>query len=254
VYRDNWNGPDIDNFLDSAFDPSDGSIFQIDFAWYGYGAIEFRIVAKDDDASQKTVTVHSMAVTEKSSISNPNQPIRVDVDNGSTTDNVQAYVGGRQFSILGQPTNNFRIASQTVSGASVDSGAWTHTLTFKRKAGDDRRANITARGLDLTTDSNIRAALVVDPNLSGTSYSSPDLTPSSETIVEQSSAGTYDGLGDGVKLWEGHLSSSQGGSINLAQIEDLGQIVPREKPISLLLYGVGSTATITATLRVREEW
>lgn len=253
TYRENWNGLDPNQVRESDFDPSEGAIYQIDFAWYGYGAIEFRIVSEDTDSAQDVVTVHRMAVSEQSSITNPNQPIRADVDNGSTTDNVQLYVGGRQFSILGEPTDNSRLTSENNRSISAADGSLTHVVSMRRKASDDRRVNISVSGIDFISDANSRVAIVWDPNLSGTTYGTPSGTASSETIVESSTAGTYDGLGDGRIIWDAFATGSNR-SPGAEGIGDLSIPIPRSQPVSLVAEGLGSTATVAGILRVKEEW
>jgi len=260
VYRDSWNGADPNSLRDNSanFDPSEGVIYQINFAWYGYGAIEFRIVSGRDDEEQKTAVVHRMSVDSETTITNPNQPIRMRVDNRTSANNVQAYVGGRQFSILGESTDNFRITSQNVTNVTASYGSWNHIISMRRKNTDDRRINAEALGFDLTTNRDTRVAVLINPNLSSTSYGSIDLIPDSETMMEQSSAGTFDGIGNGIKIWEGFAYGGSGTNEDTAgegPLADLRQVIPREQPISIIAQPVGTNdASINTTMRLREEW
>lgn len=256
TYRGQWNEADPDDIRAEsaqAWELSEGAIFQIDFAWYGYGAIEFRIVSSAKNKEQRVATVHKMALVDQTSITNPNQPIRMRVDNGTTTSNLQAYVGGRQFSILGSPTNNYRITSQSRQSASVASGSWTHLVSMRRKSGEDRNINVSIGGFGAYGSGNMRVALVMNPNISGQSWTNPDLTDSSETQLESATDGTFDGIGSGTKIYEDVVSGANnkpGG----ADLQDLNIRVPRNQPVSLLAYGIGNSPTASATMRLEEDW
>ena len=254
TYRDQWNKSDPDEIREEgSFDPAGGSIYQIDFAWYGYGVIDFYIAFGSGAADDQKVLVHRMFVSGTTSIVNPNQPIRVTADNGSTTDNVQVYTGGRQLSIFGEETDNLRIAAETNDSVSVSDGSWTHIISMRRESTNGRRTNITVDSIDLSTDSDIKYAVVLNSSLSSTTYSTPSLVPADETEVEVSTAGSFDGIGDGIKLWEGFLSSDRGGS-TISVKEKIDQIVPRSQPVSLIAYGTAGTATVDGTLKLREGW
>lgn len=254
VYRDKWNVNDPDEIReDTSFDPTEGAIYHIDFAWYGYGVIEFSIISAESNNEQKTALVHRFSVDGETSISNPNQPIRVDVLNGSSTDNVQAKLGGRQFSIFGERNSDFRITSDDATGVSVANGAWTHLISFKREANDPRRANVEVDGLKAFTDGDTKLALVWDANISSTNYTDPDLIGADETTLLSSTAGTFDGIGDGRKIW----STVAAGGRNTSGNESLSGFdysIPRETPVSIIAQGIGNSPTASATLRLREEW
>jgi hypothetical protein len=255
TYRDNWNGRDP-NVIDGVdFQPNEGAIFQINYAWYGYGSIQFSIISSQEDNPQRKAIVHTLSLEEETSISNPNQPIEVRVDNNSSSNAISAYIGGRQFSILGDITDNFRISSETITDVSVDNGSWTHIGTIRRKSTDDRRVNLLIDGFEANAGDDARLALVVDANISSTSYTDFELIPSDETIAEVSSAGTFDGIGQGTKAIESFIPVGQNSKSAVADpIRELNQPIPRDYPLSLIAKGVGTSTTVDAVMRVREQW
>lgn len=255
VYRDNWNGRDPDNVVGVDFNPQDGGIYQINYAWYGYGSIKFSIISSTEGNPQRNVVVHTLSTQGKTSITNPNQPVRMSIDAGASGNAIEAYLGGRQYSILGDIVNNFRITSQTVNGASIDNGSWTHIGSFRRKTSSDRRVNMLMDGFEANADGSVRLALVVNSDVTGQTWVTPDLTSPDETLSEFSSTGTFNGIGNGTKAIESYLDVDQRAKSSVSDpIRELDQPIPRNGPISLLGYGVGGTATVDATLRVREQW
>lgn len=255
VYRDNWNGREPNDVDGVNFQPSDGAIFQINYAWYGYGAIQFSIISSQTDEPQTNVVVHTFATEGQTSITNPNQPIQARIDNNTTSTSIDAYIGGRQYSILGKVTDQFRISSQTVTDVAVDNGAWTHVASIRRKTTDDRRVNLLIDGIETNAGDDVRFALVVNANIGSTAYGPYDLIPASETISEFSSAGTFNGIGSGTKAFETFVPVDQNQKSAVGDpIRDLNQPIPRNYPLSVIAQGVGVSSTVDATLRVREQW
>lgn len=255
VYRENWNGRDPDDVEGVTFDPKNGGIYQINYAWYGYGSIQFTIVSSSEDNPQKNVVVHSFKTDGETSISNPNQPVRMSIDAGTSGNSIEAYLGGRQFSILGDITDNFRISSETLTQQSVDDGSWTHVASIRRKLNDERRTNMLIDGFEINADDSVRVALTVDADISGTNYGTYSLIPQDETISEISSDGTFNGIGEGTKAIESYLPVGQNSKSGVGEpIRELNQPIPRNKPLTLLARGEGGTANVDVTMRVREQW
>ena len=258
VYRDDWNGTDPDKVRDEGneFHPAEGAIYQVDYAWYGYGGIEFKIVSANNDNEQKVVTVHRMTIDDSTSITNPNQPIRAEVDNNGTEDNIELFVGGRQYCILGDSAPNDRISSDAIIATTVANGDWTAVKSFRRKPDNDRRANARIKDFGIESDADIRVAYVLNPDIGGTpTWEDPELIPADETMFEFSDDAEFSGLGDGIKIWEGIVPvGAQGnveGSLTLAEIR---QIIPRDQPVIMIAQGLGSTAEVDAVIRVQEDW
>lgn len=258
VYRENWNGTDPDDVRDEGneFTVDEGAIYQISYAWYGYGGIEFSIVSANDDNEQKPVTVHQMTVDGQTSITNPNQPLRAEVDNDGSDDNLEIFIGGRQYSILGDSTQGTRITSDSAFGQDAPADEWTAIQSFRRKADNERRVNARLGTFAVETDEDLRVAYVLNPDIGGTpTWTTPELTPARETMFEFSTDATFAGIGSGTKIWEGLVPvggrGSDEGNLTLAEI---GQVIPRDQPVMMIAQPIGGPANVDAVTRVEEDW
>jgi len=261
VYKSNWNGQDIDSILDKDFDPREGYIYQIDFSWYGYGIINFYIVGQTIDTTsgrtprQETVTVHSLVVENETSIPDPNEPIRVELENGSNGDDNRLAVGGRQFSVFGTVSQEYRITSETVFDSAFDNGSWTYIMSWQRRdAGTDANARLDVQSLDISVDQTSKYALVINANLSGTNYNDPSLTPSDETLLEVSTTGSFDGIGTGRKVWESSTEVGTGNNAFSGEAQDVDVDFGQNGEVTLLAFGDGGAGEMTTTMRLQEDW
>jgi len=262
VYESDWNGVDIDDILDKDYDPRDGYIYQIDFSWYGYGIINFKIVGQTIDTisgrtpRQETVNVHSMIVNGQTSIPDPNEPIRVEVDNGTNGDDNRLAIGGRQFSVFGERSSERRITSDTRFNAPFSSNTWTHIMSWQRRDDAiDANARLDFGDMDITVGETAKFALVLNANISGTTYTPPTLTPERETLLEVSKTGTFNGIGTGRKVWEGSAEVGGTGNSAPASIDvDAEVSFGQNGTLTLLAFGDGTAGEITTTMRLEEDY
>ena len=115
ISQASWNVDPLDGTGPSGatLDLSKGNIFQIVFTWYGYGVIEFRVVIPDPTTlAQEVITVHRFSPTGETSLADPNLPVRAEIDNDGTATALNLFVGGRQYSILGNYSPVFRVTSE----------------------------------------------------------------------------------------------------------------------------------------------
>jgi len=262
IYQDNWNGVDVEDILDKDFQPDDGYIYQIDFSWYGYGIINFQIVGQSTDTisgrtpRQETVTVHSIVVNEGTSIPDPNEELRVELENGVNGEDNRLAVGGRQFSVFGTVSEEKRVTSETIFNAPFDGGTWTHIMSWTRDDTNvDANARLDVKNFDFTTDETCKYAIVLNADITGTTYVSPSLTPDDESLLAVSTDGTFNGIGNGRKIYEGSVEvggtgNSPPGEINPDVNVDFGQ----NGEVSLLVQGNGTAGEATTTMRLEEDW
>lgn len=262
VYRSNWNRNNIDDVLDREIGVQDGNIFQIDFSWYGYGIIIFSIVSqtndtlRPDDPTQKSTTVHAITVTDRTSITDPNQPITVEAENGTAGESYEVRVGGRQFSIFGnQPTGN-RNTAETRFGAPVNQDTWTHMMSWRRKtvSGAEPNARLNTDSLDIATTQTSKYALVINPILNDPVWRTPNLTDPDETLLEVTTDGTFGGLDGGTKIWETSTRVSGTGQAQTNSTPDVDLNLGQNNIVSLLAWGDGGSGTATTTIRMSEDW
>lgn len=252
-----WNVDPLDGTGPSglSIDPSDGNIYQIRFAWYGYGVIEYRAIIEDPDNVQKVVTVHRERLTGQTSVNNPNLPISAEVDNGGTGTAMDLFVAGRQFSILGQYEPKRRITSERVTGKSISS-TLIPVISFKPKTefptGTNNGVSNKFDSISITTDNDILWELRLDASLTDASFGTPTNATSSETSLESDTSATA--LSGGELLNAGLAS---GGARNATQLlqNDFRFDLPEDGQVTLAMQRAGSTdATVSTILKMREEW
>jgi hypothetical protein len=259
VYRSNFNRNNISTVLDGDFNIDKGAIYQIDYSWYGYGIILFTLVdqtandLRNTSPRQESVIVHAISVDNTTSVSDPNQPITVQAENGANGDDNLIRVGGRQFSVFGQESSEPRVTSQFTSGVSVDETAWTYVMSWRRDPTEFANSKIDITSFDTIQTGDTRYALVINPNLSGTNYVLPELTADQETLLQVSTTGSFDGLDGGTKAWE---SLAKGGSGNkgAGSTADLNINLGQDVEFAILARGKTSTSTVDATVRMAEDF
>ena len=258
VYRSNWNRNDITDVLDNNWDVERGSIFQIDFSWYGYGIILFSVVSQtsndlcNENPRQESVVVHAEVVKDDTSTVDPNHPITVEAGNGPSGEDYDLRFGGRQFSVFGEMGSEKRITTQHSNTNSVNDTEWTHIMSWQRKSGE-KNARLNTESFDTIQTGDTRYAIVINANVSSTSYQSPDLTPSGETLLEVSTDGSFDGIGDGSKVWEG-MNAGGGGNISAGSDSNINVRFGQSTVVTLLARAVDASSTVDATMRMTEDW
>lgn len=259
VYRENWNREGTSDVFDREFGVENGAIYQIDFSWYGYGIVLFSIV--DQTANdlttlsprQQTVPVHALTVQNETSVSDPNLPIKARVDNGSSTDDNRIRVGGRQFSVFGERSSEARSTSQHVNTVSVDETAWTFLQSWRRKTPAQANAKLNVDSFDTIQTGDTRYAVLINPNISGTNYGTPELTDPDETLIEVSTVGSFDGLGNGTKIYE-TMAAGGGGRKGAGAQSTLNANFGQDIEIVLVARGVDASSTVDITARFLEDW
>jgi len=261
VYESNFNRNSIEGVLDREWDVSQGDIFQIDFSWYGYGVILFTVVSqtKDDlstiEPRQDSVVVHALTVQNETSTADPNEPISVEVENGDAGEDIELRIGGRQFSVFGEQGSERRVTAETRTGVAIADGAWTHMMSWTRNdPTNDANSKLNIGGFDFSSDQTMRVALVVNADVSGTTYNNPSLTPTEETLLGVSTAGTFNGIGNGTKVWEGHIDVGGTGNAQSSIDANVDVRFGQNTVLSMLAWGVGGTGNATTTMRMAEDW
>ena len=260
VYRSNWNGENIRDALGFDWDITDGSIFQIDFSWYGYGIIVFQLVQQSansespSDPKQKTITLHTLAINGEATTSDPNQPIRVEADNQNSSEDIRVRIGGRQFSVFGQEPEEDRTTSDTKSGITVPDRSWGHVMSWRRKQSREANARLDAQGVTWSAGVTSRYAIVVKANISGLNFTNPSLTNPDETLLEVSFDGTFNGIGDGTKQFEDHLNAGSTGTAQGSSRVETSVAFGQNNIVSLLAYGTEGSGSALATMRMSEDW
>jgi len=260
VYRSDWNRGTVDTILDRDWDIQDGSIFQIDYSWYGYGIILFTIVSqtsndlRNTSPRQESVTVHAINVSNETSVTDPNQPIRVDAENGANGEDYDVRVGGRQYSVFGEEPSEQRDTAATIFSTTIADGAWTHIMSWRRDPADDANARLNVDDIDFGIDQTVKLALVVNADVTGFTWGIPDLVDPDETLLQYSPSGTFNGIGNGTKGWEGSIRVGDQGNAQVGISPDIDLQFGQNTVVSLVAQCDGGTGIATTTMRMLEDW
>lgn len=252
TYQNDFNIDKVDGKGVSGYniDISEGTIFQIDFTWYGYGQILFSIVAVLD-GQQVVVPCHQYKLFSQTSITSPNLKVHTEVDNGDTsTGNVVVYLGGRQYSIFGRYIPKYRLTSEVNSSVSV-STTRTPLISFSRKDTFDDRSLKLEGATILTSSEDINWQIVLDGVLTNASFGNPSNHLSSETALESDTSATS--ITGGHVLY-GDVASSGSGNKTLLSRSIFDVDIPNGSTVTLCAYTDSGTAGVKSALRVREEW
>lgn len=253
IRRSDWNHDQLDGEGPSGLtlDPADGSIYQIDFTWYGDGPFIFKVFLQDSRGVKQEAVLHRMNVTGELSVNNPNLPIRAVIENNGTATARDLFVAGRQFSILGRERPNRRLNGEFVTLSSIGTD-FVPVMSFRKKS-DFVGATVVSERVSAFADSQMRYQLRLNPTLGGESFGNLTDTTATETALEVDSSATT--LSGGEILDKGLLSSAGGNKEQLTESGTLPQILPEGQHVTLAVRTVAGTgAEVDATFILRENW
>ena len=258
VYQSSWNRDVLDGTGKSGLtlNLERGNVFHMDYSWYGYGSIAFKVVMPDANGVQRTVLAHTFDPSGVTSIQQPNLPIRVEVDNGTTATAQTAYVGGRQYSIIGRSRQTWRVTSQQrLAVGSIGTASWVPMLSVRRKAGTFLVESVRLHRVDLIADGDLIVGLWNNVTLGGTpSWGNlVDIDPN-ETVLESDVAATSISGGQLVNRFLAAGGTNKDRSLEFPEVEKEFDLI-EQQPLTLAVKAVsGSNITASAILAMREEW
>lgn len=261
IYQSDWNNDTLDGSSDDnnpsshTLDYEDGVIAQCEYIWYGYGAISFSINIKDENSSRGStpVLIHTFLPDNQTSIEQPNLPLSVKINNGDQSTAKQVYVGGRQFSIYGQPNERFRITGERRLSVNLVNSAWRPIISFRRKSGIGNNQSVELANLNIVPDSNVIYTFVTGGTLTGASFGNLTDVSTSETVLESDVSATA--ITGGTFFGGEYIATGNNRAETLATLSQLDFDFVNSDIVSLVARSIGSTATIeAATLNAREQW
>lgn len=203
IRQADWNNDTLDGSGDdnnpTGIDLSlaNGNIHQIRFWWYGYGTVRWITEVPTVSGNRRTrVLLHRQVYTGEVSIDDPNQPIAVEVDNGTTTDNLECYVGGRQYGIRARTLRQDRRSPEAVISEYLIPTAdeeWHPLLVARGKAefppGSGRVNSVRSvlRGAKVSVNARIETRLTGLDTVTADStagWVDPEGVPSDEAAIE----------------------------------------------------------------------
>ena len=263
IPQTSWNVDKLDGTGPSGamLSLSKGNIFQIVFTWYGYGVIEFRVVIPDPATlAQEVITVHRFSPNGQTSLADPNLPLRAEIFNNGTESELNLFVGGRQYSVLGKYNPVFRVTSERRTVTAT--GSLTPILSFQRKtsfppgSGRANSVSVKLESIDLITTDDIYYQVILGGTINGGFVNFPTATtniPTSETALLINN--TLTTIADGQVLLQG-LVAGVAGSVRIAASSSLLDFqLPDSEIVTLAVANLsGGTNPVTATFSLTEEW
>lgn len=257
VPRTAWNGDRLDGTGPSGLtlDLSDGNVFQIEFTWYGYGPVSFVLIDQRSPASiSSPLRVHTLRQEGSTSITDPNLPLCVAVDNGGTAAATEVFLGGRQYSIQGRVNTPQRQTSERLIGATV-AGTVIPLISFQRKVAYSS-ASLKLAEFEVISDTELVVEVRFNPSLTGAAFGTPTNTLAAETAVESDTTATA--LTGGVLVTSTLVAANTRQSQSVARSVLPANDVPEgATPGIVTLAAVapgGGPATVSAIFKITEEW
>lgn len=255
VERADWNIDKVDGTGVSGLnvdENANGYIYQIDFTWYGYGAIKFSVVGTPEGLLQRPIPVHVFRTGDYTgtSVQDPNLLVFAKAENGATASDFSVRVGGRQYSIVGNYRPKFRYTGDYRGSTSI--GTTPEPLVSFRFKSGFRNRSVKLDGLNVANSGNneVFVEVRIDGALTGASYGTPGNYTAAETSLESDRAATAITGGDVVYPPQ-LVPSAKDAQVNFSTLDlDL----PALSTLHLVAYTLAGTSDVISSMQVREEW
>ena len=253
-----WNIDPLDGTGASGYtlDETVGIIYQIRYTWYGYGQIIFGILGVVGQ-QQTFIPVHQISNKDfiGTSINDPSLRVFATVDNGGTTaSNFQLYVGGRQYSIIGDYRPKFRFTGHIRSQRTVGDGVMTPLVSFRFKSAFNGRS-VKIDGYDMInvgSNNPVYIEVRLNGTLTGPSWATPNNYTAADTALEADSTATA--ITGGNVVWAGDIIPAGDKKQSAANEKFIDLDLPRNGTFTLCAAGFGGTSEIISGFRMNEEW
>lgn len=263
IYQQDWNYDTLDGSEDESFrsnqsqntsgfdiNLSDGHIFQIDYSWYGFGVIVFKVTTWDEWNRQVPTIAHILNVKGEPSVRDANLPISYSIKNNGTASEKSLYVAGRSYQILGDYDPDVRQKSVDRIGFSV-STTWRPVISIRKKEAF-RNVSVASAQYNILSTEDVLFHWRLGPTLTGANFTTPDFIDPNETGLEVDNEATA--VTGGERL-SGLNSSGGGGNKSLDTASDPAPLeLPDRQEATLVCRTVSGTATTTVTANWVEEW
>lgn len=241
-------------------DLANGLVTHTVFRWYGHGPARWYGEPKlvtEHYANERQVD-HRVWPDEVSVI-DPNQPIRVEVDNGGTSGtDLSVFVGGRQYALWGEGATQFEQRSTPVfeRGYSISAtGTWESVMALRAApnhgpSGRTNTVRCAVRSFDAIADKLSEMRLTFDASVSGVTWKTPEDIADAETAIQRSSTTTFT-VDDPGRPVPATLVDNDGGTITPAEALPFGT-----NSVALLqVRSATSSATFDSILgKIQEQW
>jgi hypothetical protein len=233
------NGPS-----EVVYNPINGYIHDIRFSWYGYGVIEYSISTQTKGGAQTGVLIHRMAVSNETSISSPNLPLRAEIQNNGTSGSNALFISGRQYSLIGKYTPSCRPCASYVNNVTVNSGVFVPIMSIRKKLGY-YGIPVCIKTADVVVSTTQLVQIRSGGTLTGAVWSNVPNQDPTETCIEFDS--TSSAISGGQVLWTGLMDPNRNTFIEEFFLQEA-------RSVSVCIQNIGNVGTISTALRWVEEW
>lgn len=254
IYQSDWN---INTLLtgDFVLDPEEFNIYRFAFRWYGRGPVTLELASEIGTLATKTRANQIKATSGELITKDPNQPLSVRVKNNGTGTAMSVKVAGRNFGIRGLNRPELRENGATRTGVSVSSSAFVPLVSARHKTGSYLSISTVLAGISIMTTEDLIFQVIAKNTLTDATFANPGFSDSGvESAMEYDISATA--LADGVAITRPFLASGAAGNRSTVATRDLptAELPGNSQIVTLAAKAIGTTASVSAVLSVREEW
>jgi len=258
IYQGDWNGDNLNgeggnaNLSGSQIDLTKTNVWRTRFSHYGAGPVQIMASFTDQDGRNLYLMAHEFTAEPGRTIfAIPRLPLREFVSNGTTGGNIELFVGGREFAVLGRYEPNRRQTSEFSGDTTVDT-TLTPLITFRKK--DLRQftsRSVKVSGLSFLTGEDTAAEIILGGTLTGASFGAIDNVVPEETALEVDTSATA--ISGGTRLDGAMGTGGQGNRRTLTGVRNLGVDIPDDTPVTLAARTFSASTDVRAIFTLEEE-
>lgn len=256
LYRQtDWNIDKLDgNGLSGiTLDATRGKVYQVDWTWYGYGQIVFSVLGVINNR-QNFVPVHQISSQKDyigTSVTDPSLRVTVEAKNNDTAQNIDIFVGGRQYSVIGRYIPKYRYTGDvrvtSVSTTRLPLISFRHKTAFRNRSVKLLGYSISNRGNDPAY-----IEIVLGGTLTGASWGTPNDYNAADTALESDTSATA--ISGGNVVYAGDIAPAGQGSAVAFAGQDIDLDLPEEVEVTLCATSFSGSNNIVSGFRMKEEW
>ncbi|MFJ5624768.1 hypothetical protein ACIQD3_19020 [Peribacillus loiseleuriae] len=259
VYQSSWNEDKLNGNGPSrlTLDTTIGKMYQIRYG-YEYGILEFRIVFVNSLNFQQIVVCHRQTLgTNPVLLSDPNQIIRVRVENGGSGGVLSANVRGRYYATLGTTVPTNRIIAERRLNVTANGSSFIPTVSFQRKStfpdssGRNNSVNVQIHSFDILASGDVIWELRTGSTLTGAVFGNISETPSNETCCLSDVSATAINMSTGIKLMSGFAKGGQSAALENFPVNI---VLNGTTPVTLAVMSLSGNAFVNVIFRIHEDW
>ena len=259
VYQDDWNADKLDGLGASGYtiNPAKGNIFQIEYAYLGFGSVVFRVMVTEDNSNNHTfIRFHEFKFPNTLSAphtTQPSMPFTMTAYSTTSVDTVTVSSASVAAFICGHKELNGPRFSYTRTSTAVSSGAYYVLQTIRNANMYNGRPNqVTVNIISFGGAHDDATPVTLFLLKNATLVGNPNFTQwSTSSVTYVDTAATTCTISDNNQIIIS-IPLGQGGS-GFVQFDDEVVLYPGET-LTIAATAVTGTATYTiSTLNTRED-